>query len=521
MRIGWVVIELVALALCGLVAVRVLALPAARRELREHPRVAVALAAAAAVATGIAAWGALDEPVALHVLAALATGATLAACWRAHPGYGTRRGLPPGTLGLHGSLRAVTGHRYLHAQSLRHGPVFKTAQVHNRVVCVVGLERGREALRRHAAVLRPAEAPLSQAIPKGFLRYMEPDDYDAYARRLRPAFTATISSTGPDVARAEAIEALERLAAGGAGVAPRPLLHDAAGSFSRRFLVGGLLDDDLEALAGWVDDVGFATSIGTPTDRARGALAAFGEALARRAAERPGAAGDSVAGQLLRDDPHALADETLRGNLFLLYTASRDSIGSLLAWLLYRLSGAPDWVERLRTTPPSDAPAGPAEPRAGEGDPFTWTVLESLRLGQSEYVYRRVLEPIEVEGFRVPRDWILRVCVAESHLLDPPFADPERFDPARFERGRFGPEAYAPFGLDRHACLGARMSMLLARTFVEELVHGFSWTVAATGPPERGNRHWHHWAPSARFRVELRPRAVSEDARAPAGSSSR
>ena len=50
--------------------------------------------------------------------------------------------------------------------------------------------------------------------------------------------------------------------------------------------------------------------------------------------------------------------------------------------------------------------------------------------------------------------------------------------------------------------LGARMSMLLARTFVEELVHGFAWTVAETGPPERGNRHWNHWAPSGRFRVE-------------------
>ncbi|MEZ5100676.1 MAG: cytochrome P450 [Thermoleophilia bacterium] len=377
------------------------------------------------------------------------------------------------------------------------------------------------ALRRHAAALRPAELPLSREIPRGFLRYMEPDDYEAYARRFRAAFAGAIASTGPEVARAEAVAALGRLAAGGAGVAPRPLLHDAAGDFSRRFLVGALLDDDVERLAGWVEDVAFATAIGTPTARASAALAAFGETLARRAAGRPDAGGESVTGHLLREDPRALDDETVRGNLFLLYTASRDSIGSLLAWALYRLSDAPDWVERLRATPRSDAPASAAEPRPGTGDPFTWTILETLRLGQSEYVYRRVLEPIEVEGFRVPRGWILRVCVAESHLLDPPFAEPERFDPGRFERGRFGPEAYAPFGLDRHACLGARMSMLLGRTFAEELVHGFDWTVVETGPPERGNRHWNHWAPSGRFRVALVPRGVSADARAPAGSSSR
>lgn len=521
MRMVWTAIELVALAGSALVALRVVALPAARRELRAHPLVAAALGVAATALAGIAVWGAVAEPIALHALAALVVAITLAACWRARPAYGTRRGLPPGSLGLHGSLRAVTGHRYLHGQQLRHGPVFKTAQVHNRVVCVVGLERGREALRRHAPALRPAELPLSREIPRGFLRYMEPDDYEAYARRFRAAFAGAIASTGPDVARAEAVSALERLTAGGAALPPKPVLLDAAGAFSRRFLVGALLDDDVERLAGWVEDVAIATAIGTPTPRARAALAAFGETLAGRAAERPDAAGESVAGYLLREDPAALDDETVRGNLFLLYTASRDSIGSLLAWLLYRLSDAPDWVERLRRTPRSDTPATAAEPRAGGGDPFTWTVLECLRLGQSEYVYRRVLEPIEVEGFRVPAGWILRICVAESHLLDPPFSDPERFDPGRFERGRFGPEVYAPFGLDRHACLGARMSMLLARTFAEELVHGFAWTVVATGPPERGNRHWNHWAPSSRLRVALAPRAVSPDAPAPAGSSSR
>ena len=67
--------------------------------------------------------------------------------------------------------------------------------------------------------------------------------------------------------------------------------------------------------------------------------------------------------------------------------------------------------------------------------------------------------------------------------------------------------AAPPFGLDQHACLGARMTLAVARAFAERLVRGWVWTVVDDGPRERGNRHWNHWRPSSRLRIAIALRA--------------
>jgi cytochrome P450 len=48
----------------------------------------------------------------------------------------------------------------------------------------------------------------------------------------------------------------------------------------------------------------------------------------------------------------------------------------------------------------------------------------------------------------------------------------------------------SPFGLDLHACLGARMTLVLGQILAWQLIHAFDWDVVDDGPKERGNRHW-------------------------------
>ena len=115
--------------------------------------------------------------------------------------------------------------------------------------------------------------------------------------------------------------------------------------------------------------------------------------------------------------------------------------------------------------------------------------------------------PIAVGAFTIPRGWLLRICVAESHRLPGVFERPDEFDPERHRGRRYTPDELSPFGLDLHACLGARMTLLVGRIFARALVEEFDLDVLASGPKERANRHWHHWEPSARFRIALRPRA--------------
>jgi len=274
---------------------------------------------------------------------------------------------------------------------------------------------------------------------------------------------------------------------GQSGVDPRDAVLGYVSATSLRMTFGELLaHGDVARIEGWSRDAEFGDAVGRPTDRATGALLGFVRLVHERSAESEPVT-PCVWREIVRASPDAARDETVAGNLFLLHQASRESITGLVLWSLQLLGGAPEWCARIEADP----------------DAADKVLSETLRLAQSEYVYRRVVRPLEVGGHRIPEGWMLRICVAESHRLDPPFERPETFDPARFEHRRFSSSEHSPFGLDEHACLGARMSLTLARVFLVALVCGYDWTVVADGPPERRNRHWSHWEPSSAFRIAV------------------
>lgn len=495
---------LIELALIAAAAVRVgwlLGRPGARRLFAAEP--ALAWAAAAALAGGATlVVVAATRPAWLRALTLLVAVAWLALAWRARPRFGAR--LPPGSLSLTDSLAALVERDFLARRAKRLGPVFKMAQFHQPVACVVGLARCRALLQRHASALAPPPLPLSAEIPRGFLRYMTPDDHERYARLFRAAFSErTLTASRPAVER-DARAALAAICRD--GPARRPDADRFLLPALNRILFGTLLSaDDLEIVAQCGRDATFATATGRPTARAKAALARFVALLATRRDSHDAGDESSVWAELIRREPQSVRDPTVLGNLFLLLEASRDSIGGLLLWSLQRLGEHPAWCDWLRQEPTADGVSGES---AGAGlDRLTGFVLETLRLAQSEYLYRRTLAPIEVDGFHVPRGWLVRLCVAESHRLDPPFADPECFDPERHRRRRYGPDELSPFGLDRHACLGARLTLFLARLFLAELVAAYDLSPVDAGPAERAPRHWTHWAPSRRLRVALTPRA--------------
>ena len=132
--------------------------------------------------------------------------------------------------------------------------------------------------------------------------------------------------------------------------------------------------------------------------------------------------------------------------------------------------------------------------------------METLRLEQAEYLYRRLVRPIEVEGMVLPAGWFVRLCIWESHRDPTVFSDPDRFNPDRFAGRTYSRAQYSPFGADAHGCMGSQLALFLGRTFVEELALGYDWRVVSDGPLQRGNRHRNHWCPSSRLRVVMTPR---------------
>jgi cytochrome P450 len=134
----------------------------------------------------------------------------------------------------------------------------------------------------------------------------------------------------------------------------------------------------------------------------------------------------------------------------------------------------------------------------------TRIVQETLRLEQSESRYRRAVADLEIDGFRIPKNWLVRMCIRESHQDETTFPDPRAFDPDRFLGRPFTRAQYAPFGAFRLACIGEELTKWVGALFAIELVSGFEWRVVTDGPPQISG--WVHNAPSPRLGVRMTAR---------------
>lgn len=504
--------EFAVLALAAALALRLLAKPPLRRDAAAHPGLAIALGVALATAVVAVAWSAATWPVVRHGVAGLAVATMLALAWRARPDYGAGRGWPPGSLGLAASLDAIDDRRYYRDQAARYGPVFKMSQFGRPVACVVGHERSRRILSEHADALVPATLPYNRLLTKGVLRYMTGADH----RQEAPVFRAVFAKM--DVAGAEATvrASLRRELAALAAASQR----DPGGAYAReafhRWLVGavarvflGIEPDDarMETISRLLPLLAFHRAGGRAWRRGMLAgVAGLSEVVrdvAREAgAGSPGVAGGSALSLLAASGGAALESPARVENFVMIFRIASNDLTGLLDWIFLFLGDAPEWREAVRAHGRTAGGPGTAPPR----DPATCVVMETLRLEQSEFLYRRVAKAFRFDGFTIPAGWILRLCVNEAHRDPSVFADPDRFDPGRFREREWGRNEYSPFGGHTHGCMGAHLAHFLGRIFVEELAIGFDWTVVRDGPLERGSRHRDHWRPSALRRVVMRPR---------------
>ena len=486
--------------------------PVVWRLLREHRAAAAAAALLALPAVALAVVAAsTSAPLRRAGAGVLAAGLALAA-WRARPGYGVRAGLAPGSLGLGASLDAIDQRDFYLRQAARHGPVFKSSQFGRPVLCVVGLDRGRELILRQGRHLEGATLPYTRLIPKGALRYMRAEDHRQVAGLFRAAIAGTDLAGAEVCARNAFRSELRRLADACAGQAVGVRVRDAIepalfGGMARILLGLEPGRPEAEEIRAWMPSLDFARFGGRAWRRRIEAGLDAVTGILRRAAADASAplVPPSALGRIGAAQPDALGDRTVAANLVLIFRMSNLDTAGLFEWIAKQLSDHPVWRERLRA---QGRVAGP--PPARSLDLGTRIVMETLRLERSEYLYRRAAETFEFGGYRVPKGWLIRVCIQESHRDPAVFADPTRFDPDRFAARAYGRDEYAPLGADTHGCMGTAIIHFLGRLFAEELALGFDWEVVDDGPLERGTRHWHHWRPSGRFRIALRPWAEPE-----------
>jgi len=478
---------------------------AVRRELSENPRLGlIAFAAVLATAASVALLA--QDPTWRRALAMTLLALLTFGWYRARPTFGIRRGLPPGSLGLHASLRAVADEDFYAEGFRRWGNVFKMSQLQRSVICIGDLALARSLLRHEGEALGQVNWPFNRLLPGKYVEFMDGEQHARMRALFEPGFgQAILQSCAVDLhtVACTAISAL-RQPQGAAqdaarGIAPFPVCQELAYRALLRLLVGIDADDPRVAgiparLALLDRDVHPWLPVTTASRRAFAELTAVLTGVGAALASLPGEAMTrSVLGDLVRKDRALLDDALVIANLATLLQNGRVMLRMLFAWLVKRAG---------------DYPASLATIRAALGDEHRAVtrarefILEVLRLDVSRYVYREAVADCQVGPYRVPAGWLVRVCLREAHR-DPQFFDrPLEFDPGRFAASHFGPDRFWPFGTALHACFAEHFVMAIAERFLLTLA-AHDVRVVADGPDERVNRHWAFALPSRQLRVSL------------------
>lgn len=399
--------------------------------------------------------------------------------------------LAPGSLRML-DKRAVGDPGFLLGQARRHGPIFKAWIAGKVTTCIFGLAAGRRFLAENESRVCGATTDFTPLFPHGTLRQMTGEAHREYRRIFVAAFRAMDLREHEAGVRGTLREAAVELAAG-----RQPMAYEAIRATFKRALTEILfrlilgIDRDWHGfgrmLAAYERYAPNGTFLAVRSEH-REIFGAMTELLHARAGEAGSAAHPSLLGHLAKEGK---LDATSIGNLLQMTEAGRFDTMGLWCWLVRMLGQNGGILDRV-------AALDDDEPRTALCEA---AVLEALRLEQSEFVLRRAASDILFDGFFIPKRSLIRIAVWEAHKDPSSFADPFRFDPQRFLGRKVSTDAYSPFGLDMHRCLGADWVVGLSALFVDQMARDLRWDIVADAPPAPGV---FHFEPSDRLSIRFR-----------------
>lgn len=396
---------------------------------------------------------------------------------------GRTRGEPPGDISFTSSIRDLA-HRDAYTKRFdRFGPVTLTSQFGRPVVCIYGIDRGQRLLREHRSVLGPSSLAFSQQLMGGFLRYMDDATHDVYGPLFRRALSKDVTSSTKSLV--EELTRKEFLTASYSSIEPQPRLR----TIAEASLLGALFGIDPTSMFG-KEFLGALRQFGShaihhsANRRAERDLDTVRRMVQRAIPDRGSSDRTSALSELQHLDP-LQPDDTAVDNLLFMWKIGSANTSALQTWVIQHVAQHPDIRSRLG---------------AGEIGLSEAVVSESLRLSQSEYIYRRLTRDVEFDGYTLRRGWRVRVCVAESHRDPANFEQPEHFTD-RFLGSRPAQSVYSPFGFDRHACNAASLATSIAATTIDTITSDPGVILTASSRDVRDFRHWSHWRPGPDLRI--------------------
>ena len=435
-------------------------------------------------------WLLLPTIVAIGVIAYLA--------WRARPSYGVADRLPPGSLERL-PVRPWSDPEFYKAQSARYGNVFKMSQFGQPMVCIVGLERANRLLLQHDEQLVAPPLPFNRFIEGGYLRYLPEETHAKYRKFFRALFYSDVMKNAEPRVRgafARGFDAMSVQSSQNGSVRVREAtMRTMFAAWAELFYDIHEQHADFARLKALYHVIDIRRARWSSRRKIDPVLAEIEAIMRRRVSElaNDDSPPSSFLISLARTHPEALNDRTILGNLIYTMQVTWGDVTGLLLWVFKMLSDHSEWRERLACDPSHEL--------------ATRIVQETLRLEQSESRYRRATADLEIDGFRIPKNWLVRVCVRESHQDESIFPNATAFNPDRFIGRPHTRGEYAPFGAFRLACIGEDVSKTVAAIYALELVTRFDWQVIRDGPAEISS--WAHNAPNRRLAAKMTRRTVT------------
>lgn len=165
-------------------------------------------------------------------------------------------------------------------------------------------------------------------------------------------------------------------------------------------------------------------------------------------------------------DGNGMTDEQALDELLTIYIAGHHTTSVALSWILYLLAKHPEIEKRLL----EEVRQVVGQRRISLSDlpklQYTEMVIkESLRLYPPAYVLfaREALEDVYLGEHWIQKGGWIYMYPYVVHRDPRNFEDPETFDPERFSPQRIHSipqNAYMPFGLGPHVCIGERFAMI-------------------------------------------------------------
>lgn len=210
------------------------------------------------------------------------------------------------------------------------------------------------------------------------------------------------------------------------------------------------------------------------------------ELMAQRRAE--GAAGDDLLSWLLSGQAESgMSDRQVQDEVVTLLLAGHETTANALTWTLMLLARHPQAAVQLRGE--LDAVLAGRAPQVEDVPQLAYTrqvIQESMRLYPPAWAQsREVVEPIELDGYRLPAG-VNVICPQYLLHRDSRFFE----EPARFLPERWTPEferalpkyAYFPFGGGPRFCIGSNFAMLEATLLLAAIAQRFRWELEPGHP---------------------------------------